>query len=155
MARTTRTRIPVAAKLAPVVVVAGMALGWLLGSATDPVMKQRAASWPSAPPRLETAAITSNEGWPALGPDPGALYTSNGRPDLDYDAVVAAEWALPEAQAENDLAPLPRFDRAFEAAGAAEQAAQDVEEAMAAPAMEESQAEVGARKSALARSGLY
>jgi hypothetical protein len=155
MARTRRTRIPIAAKLAPVVVVAGMALGWLLGTAADPVMKQRAESWPSAPPQLESAAITSDKGWPNLGLVQEPLHTADGRPDLDYDAVVGAEWALPEAQVQIDLAQLPRFGRAFEAAGAAEQAAQDAREAMAAPAVEEPEAEVGARKSALAKSGLY
>jgi len=155
MARTRRTRIPIIAKLAPAVVVAGMALGWLLGSAADPMMKQRAESGGDAALRSSSAFTRpADGGWPALGsdaPDASASY----RPNLDYDAVVGAEWAFPEASDDADFAQPSSSDDAFEAAGKAEQAAEDATAALAASTPDEPAVEPEARKSALARSGLY
>jgi hypothetical protein len=133
-----------------------MVLGWLLGSAANPVMKQRAE--PGLDAILHAGSAfegPSDEGWPTLAP--GTPDASGGyRPDLDYDAVVGSEWAFPGASADADLAPPPSPADAFEAAGKAEQAAEDAAAAaMAAPGPDEPATEPQARKSALAQSGLY
>jgi hypothetical protein len=139
-------------KLAPAVVVAGMALGWLLGSAADPVMKQRANPERNAFPQANSAL--PHEDWPNLSPE--ALKPADGyRPDFDYDAVVGSEWASPDARAVDDLAPPSSLSDALDAAGKAEQAAEDAEKALVVPAPDKPEAEIGARKSELARSGLY
>jgi hypothetical protein len=142
-------------KLAPAVVVAGMALGWLLGSAADPVMKQPADPGLNAFPQADSApAALPHEDWPNLSSE--TLRPADGyRPDLDYDAVVGSEWASPDARAEGDLAPPSSLADALDAAGKAEQAAEDAEKALVVPAPDKPEAEIGARKSELARSGLY
>lgn len=155
MATTRRTRMPMAAKLAPAVVVAGTALGWLLGSAATPVMKQRAEPWQHAVPQgssLSTAV--ASEGWPNLVPE--ALQpASTPYPDLGYDSVGSAQWDGAEGQPGADLAPPAPLIRARDAAQRAEQAAEEAAQAIVPPALDRPEAAPEARKSALGRSGLY
>jgi hypothetical protein len=143
-----------ALKLAPAVVVAGTLLGWLLGSAADPMMKQRIE--PGGRSATQSApTLLPDQGWPDLAPE--GLYPSDGySPDLNYDdAAVGTEWALPDDQAEPYLAPSAPLDDTLEAARAAERAADEAARAIAAQPSARPEPESGSRKSALSQSGLY
>jgi hypothetical protein len=152
MATIRRTRMPMAVKLAPAVVVAGTLLGWMLGSAADPVMKQGIEPGRHAGP-ASLPTLLPDQGWPDLAP--GTLHPSGGYgSDLDYGAVVGSEWVSPDVQAEPNLAPPAPLD-ALEAAGEAERAADEAARAIATPSPAKPEAEPGSRESPLGQSGLY
>lgn len=156
MARRRQSRVPSVAKLAGGVVVAGVCLGLLLAAAADPVMKNPAEPLWSSPGRAESAAEVASRD--LFGEAPEHQRATDGyRPDFDYDEVVGAEWALPEAEAGVDLEPLPPLEEAFEAASEAEEAAAAAREAAVAQPLSEAETEAdsSARKSRLVQDGLY
>jgi hypothetical protein len=153
MATIRRTRMPMAVKLAPAVVVAGTLLGWMLGSAADPVMKQGIEPARHAVP-ASLPALLPDQGWPDLAP--GTLHPSGDYgSDLDYGAAVGSEWISPDIQPEPYLAPPAPLGDALEAAGEAERAADEAARAIATPSPAKPEAEPGSRKSVLGQSGLY
>ena len=156
MATTRRTRMPMAAKLAPAVVVAGTALGWLLGSAATPVMKQRVepGQHPAAAAAAAMPTAMSKQDWPNLAAE-RLPRSGDYRADLDYNTVVGPSWDSPDIQAEAYLPPIAPLPSALEAADEAEQAADEAAGAMTEPAPDKPETVPGSRKSALAQSGLY
>ena len=134
--------------------MAGLCLGMLLALAVDPVMKNPAEpSWSSPAESAAEVAIPD-----LFGEAPVHQRATDGyRPDFDYDEVVGAEWALPDAEAGVDFEPLPPLEEAFEAASEAEEAAAAAREAAVAQPLSEAETEAdsSARKSRLVQDGLY
>ena len=146
-------------KWALAIVLGGIVLGALLGSAANPEMKDAPAPWWRLTGTEQIFA--SNHYFVEAGPED--LNVSGGyRPDLDYDAEV---WALPIAA--YDLAPLAEESLASEpgalptvsyGVAAAEQVADEAEaaagDALAAAEPAPAPEPFAVRKAELA-SGLY
>jgi len=150
--RSARLKI---GKWAAGVVVGGIILGALLGSAADPDMKDAPEPWWQQSDRDGAVADVD----PVLFEDRRTVAAPGGfRPDLDYDAEV---WSLPSpdyelaAMAEDPFADeLPEEGYDANAESAADDAERAVEDAEAAREIDTPPATT-VRKSELAVAGLY